>query len=67
MSLPRLLVLTDRRQSEAAGRTLPETVAAAVNAGARAIVLREKDLPPPERRELAEALCAAAAPRPRRS
>ena len=59
MSLPRLLVLTDRRQSEAAGRTLPETVAAAVGAGARAVVFREKDLRPAPRRELAEAVCAA--------
>lgn len=47
--LPRLLVLTDRRQ--AAG-PLPEVVAGAVRAGARAIVLREKDLPEVERRAL---------------
>ncbi len=60
MSLPRLLVLTDRRQSEAAGRLLPETVAAAVGAGARAVVFREKDLPGPQRRELAASVCDAA-------
>lgn len=56
--LPRLLVLTDRGQSEAAGRTLPETVAAAVRGGARAVVLREKDLPAPARLDLARALRA---------
>ena len=47
--LPRLLVLTDRRQ--AAG-PLVDVVAAAVDAGARAVVLREKDLPDDERRAL---------------
>src|SRR5262245_58245178 len=45
MQLPTLLVLTDRRQAEAAGRTLVETVLGAVEGGARAVVLREKDLP----------------------
>lgn len=39
--LPRLLVLTDRHQ---AARPLVDVVAAAVDAGARAVVLREKDL-----------------------
>lgn len=39
-----LLVLTDRAQSEAAGRRLIDTVVVAVDAGARTIVLREKDL-----------------------
>lgn len=53
MILPRLLVLTDRTQC--AG-SLPDTVAAAVDAGARAIVLREKDLPDAERDRLAEQL-----------
>lgn len=53
VGLPRLLVLTDRRQSEAAGRTLPATVVEAVRGGARAVVLREKDLPAPARRDLA--------------
>lgn len=56
--LPRLLVLTDRGQSEAAGRTLPETVAAAVRGGARAVVLREKDLPASGRLDLARELRA---------
>lgn len=50
MTLPRLLVLTDR--SQCAGR-LEDAVAAAIDAGARAIVLREKDLPDTERRRLA--------------
>ena len=47
--LPRLLVLTDRRQ--AAGH-LVDVVAAAVDAGARAVVLREKDLPDDDRHAL---------------
>jgi thiamine-phosphate diphosphorylase len=50
--LPPLLVLTDRAASAARGRRLAETVAAAVRAGARAVVFREKDLPPAERRRL---------------
>ena len=53
MSPPRLLVLTDRTQ---APRPLVDTVAAAVDAGARAVVLREKDLPDAERRALADEL-----------
>jgi thiamine-phosphate pyrophosphorylase len=57
--LPRLLVLTDRTQ--AAG-PLPEVVAAAVGAGARAVVLREKDLPDAERARLAGALRAVLDP-----
>ena len=55
MRLSRLLVLTDRFQC--AGR-LVDTVAAAVDGGARAIVLREKDLPDDERDRLAEQLRA---------
>jgi len=47
--LPRLLVLTDRRQ--AAG-PLVDVVEAAVDAGARAVVLREKDLPDDDRHVL---------------
>ena len=49
-TLPRLLVLTDRFQC--AG-PLVEVVAAAVRGGARAVVLREKDLPDAERDHLA--------------
>ncbi len=55
MSLPRLLVLTDR--SQCAGG-LVDAVAAAVDNGARAVVLREKDLPAHERDRLAERLRA---------
>jgi thiamine-phosphate pyrophosphorylase len=58
-ALPRLLVLTDRTQCTG---PLVETVAAAVAAGARAVVLREKDLPGPERDRLAEQLAAVLAP-----
>jgi thiamine-phosphate diphosphorylase len=46
-----LLVLTDRTQ---ASRPLAEVVRAAVEAGARTVILREKDLPEPERQRLAE-------------
>ncbi len=47
--LPRLLVLTDRTQCSG---PLLEVVSAAVDGGARAIVLREKDLPEEERDRL---------------
>jgi thiamine-phosphate diphosphorylase len=57
--LPRLLVLTDRTQC--AG-PLVETVAAAVRCGARAVVLREKDLPAEERDRLAARLGELLAP-----
>ena len=59
MTLPRLLVLTDRTQC--AG-PLVETVATAVDCGARAVVLREKDLPEDARRELGEELRAVLDP-----
>lgn len=51
--LPHLLVLTDRRQATA---PLRDVVAAAIDAGARALVLREKDLPEDERRSLVDQL-----------
>jgi thiamine-phosphate pyrophosphorylase len=56
--LPCLLVLTDRRACERRGRTLTETVEGAVAGGARAFVLREKDLPHARRREQGEALAS---------
>ncbi|MCZ2822921.1 MULTISPECIES: thiamine phosphate synthase [unclassified Modestobacter] len=59
MSLPRLLVLTDRTQCRG---SLTATVATAVDAGARAVVLREKDLPLAERARLATELQALLAP-----
>ncbi len=55
MRLPPLLVLTDRSQCTG---PLVDTVAAAVDGGARAVVLREKDLPEHERNRLAEELRA---------
>lgn len=51
--LPGLLVLTDRTQTS---RPLPDVVQACLDGGARAIVLREKDLPHADRRRLAEDL-----------
>ena len=53
MTLPRLLVVTDRTQ--AAG-PLADVVAAAVDAGARAVLLRDRDLPDDERAALAAEL-----------
>jgi len=58
--LPRLLVLTDRRACEAKGRTLADTVAAAVDAGVRCVVFREKDLATRERTQLAGGVATAA-------
>jgi thiamine-phosphate diphosphorylase len=54
-----VVVVTDRRQ---ALLPLPELVAAAVAGGARWVLLREKDLPRPERAALAARLRAALAP-----
>jgi thiamine-phosphate pyrophosphorylase len=53
VNLPRLLILTDRHQ---ATRPLVDVVRAAVDGGARAVVMREKDLPRPERARLADQL-----------
>jgi thiamine-phosphate pyrophosphorylase len=56
-------VLTDRRQAEQAGRGLDAVVGAALDGGAGAVVLREKDLPAAERCRLAEGLRSATAAR----
>lgn len=53
MTLPPLLLLTDRTQCVG---PLRDTVAAAVDGGVRAVVLREKDLPDHEREKLADEL-----------
>ncbi len=53
-----LLVLTDRRQ---AARPLVDIVGAAVEGGARTVVLRERDLPVAERAALADRLRAVLA------
>ena len=53
MRLPPLLVLTDRSQCVG---PLRDVVAAAVGHGARAVLLREKDLPDDDRDRLAEQL-----------
>ena len=57
--LPRLLVLTDRTQC---ALSLLDTLASAVEAGARAVVLREKDLPAAARAELARGIERLLAP-----
>lgn len=59
MTVPRVLVLTDRHAAERCGRSLVETVTLALAGGAPAVVLREKDLPRLERRQLADALLDA--------
>jgi thiamine-phosphate pyrophosphorylase len=53
---PPLLVVTDRALARAAGHDLVEVVAAALDGGAREVLLRDRDLPPAERRRLAEEL-----------
>jgi thiamine-phosphate pyrophosphorylase len=53
--LSRLVVLTDRVATARCGRSLPETVREAVDGGARAVLLREKDLPVDQRRALLDA------------
>jgi thiamine-phosphate pyrophosphorylase len=57
--IPRLLVVTDRTQAPA---PLVDTVAAAVAAGARAVWLRDRDLPVAERAALAAGLRAVLDP-----
>jgi thiamine-phosphate pyrophosphorylase len=59
VKLPPLLVLTDRSQCS---RPLGDVVATAVDAGARAVVLREKDLAGNERAALAADLRAVLDP-----
>ncbi len=54
-----VVVVTDRRQARV---PLPEVVAAAVAGGARWVLLREKDLPRPERAGLAAELRQVLAP-----
>lgn len=53
-----VVVVTDRVAAAATGRSLVDVVARAVSGGADAVLLREKDLAPDERRRLAEALRA---------
>jgi thiamine-phosphate pyrophosphorylase len=55
------MVLTDRRMAAGAGHDLVDVVAAAVDAGAPAVLLREKDLPRADRHDLAVQLRTATA------
>ncbi|GAA0970333.1 hypothetical protein GCM10009562_06000 [Nocardioides aquaticus] len=55
MNLPPLLLLTDRSQLPA-GRSLERAVAECASAGLAVVVLRELDLPEPERASLAAQL-----------
>ena len=54
-----LIVVTDRAQAR---RGLPAVIGASVEGGARCVLLREKDLPAPRRRALADELRAILAP-----
>ena len=58
-AMPRLLVLTARSMCAGA---LVKTLAVAVAHGARAVVLREKDLPEPDRRRLIDDVRAVMGP-----
>jgi thiamine-phosphate pyrophosphorylase len=58
VTLPRLIVVTDRRLAASAGHDLLDVVGAAVGAGARAVLVREKDLPPADRSALVDAVAA---------
>lgn len=49
---PALVVITDRDAAARAGRSVPQVVAAALDGGAPAILLRDKDLPAAARRSL---------------
>jgi thiamine monophosphate synthase len=49
VTLPRLLVITDRTLASA---PLPEVISVAVRAGARAVIVRDRDLPAPHRADL---------------
>ncbi len=54
--VPALMVVTDRHAAERSGRTLRDVVAAAVDAGAPAVLYRDRDLADPARRDLGETL-----------
>ena len=62
-AVPGVVVVTDRAQAAAAGGDLVETVTAALDGGAGAVLLREKDLADAPRRRLAGELRAATAAR----
>lgn len=54
--IPSLVVITDRHAVRRSNRTVTSTVAAALDAGAPAVLLRDKDLPADERRSLGDQL-----------
>ena len=61
-TLPPVLVLTDRRQSEAAGRSLAESVGALRGVDGIAVVYREKELEDPERLRLGREIADTGVP-----
>ena len=50
--LPRLLVVTDAAQAASTGRDLRDVLVRATEAGALGVVVRDRHLPPEERRDL---------------
>ncbi len=56
MPLPKLHLITNATQARKAGNTLKRTLTDALQAGARLIQLREKELPPQDLLELAHSL-----------
>lgn len=58
---PTLIVITDRHATARAGRSVPQVVDAALDGGAPAILLRDKDLPPAARRSLGKELASLVA------
>jgi thiamine-phosphate pyrophosphorylase len=58
---PAIVVVTDRRMAQAAGHNLRQVVAAALDAGAGGVLLREKDLPAGARVHMATHLRALTA------
>ncbi|MBS3939837.1 MAG: thiamine phosphate synthase [Actinobacteria bacterium] len=53
-AVPTLVVVTDRHAAARAGRSVADVVVAAVEAGAPAVLFRDKDLGPTARRSLGE-------------
>jgi thiamine-phosphate pyrophosphorylase len=54
--IPTVLIVTDRALAHATGHELVEVVAAALDGGAREVLLRDRDLAPGERQRMAEVL-----------
>jgi thiamine-phosphate pyrophosphorylase len=58
VTVPRVVLLTDRHAASAAGHDLVTVVGAAVEAGIDAVIVRERDLPDAERVRLVDQIAA---------